>query len=67
MTANNPPTYSLLMWHRRQFSSESHKIDNTAEERCSGLKLTDSCVKVCMYVHTYVCTYIHMCIHVCVL
>ena len=45
MTATNPPTYSLLMWHRRQFSNELDKMNNATQ---SGLKLTDKCVQVCV-------------------
>ena len=44
MITSNPPTYSLLMWHRRQFTN---KVDNVTQQKHSGLKLTDRCVKVC--------------------
>ena len=68
MTATNPPTYSLLMWQRRQFSSEVDKMDSAAEKRCTGLKLTDSCVKVCrMYcVCVCVCVCVCACVRACV-
>ena len=56
MTASNRPTYSLLMWHRKQFSN---KVDNVTQQKHSGLKLTDRCVKVCVFV----C--VHACVRVC--
>ena len=54
MAATNPLTYSLLMWHRRQLSSELDKVDNATEKRQSGLKLTDRCIKVCIYMQLYI-------------
>ena len=49
MTVANPPTYSLLMWHKRQFSTELDKMNDVTQQKQSGLKLTDRCVQVCVW------------------
>lgn len=49
VAALNSPTYSLLMWQRRRLSNELDKVDSATQQKHTGLKLTDRCVKVSIH------------------